>query len=239
MGVSEVKYLQRARLASWALMVGAIVNCSFLVEGYVGSELNRRTSFISELSANGQPAQTFYRLSDLIAGTLLVIGGLACYRLLPDSPWVRIGDLSAVVVGLITAVNSFVPLDCTPSVSETCRAAEKAGQVSMSHQIHNVTGILEPIFGVAALVLIGIGLWRLRRSRRLPPQWTGLAPFLILVAALYGLMALLIAVIYLFNDPGGLGLAQRLQIVLYGSAIFAIGLVMRHYYDQESKRPDG
>lgn len=238
MSASDVKYLRRARLASWALMIGAIVNCSFLLEGYLGSELNRRTSFISELSANGQPAQTFYRLSDLVAGTLLVVGGVACYRLLPDSRWVRVGDLSAVVVGAITMVNSTVPLDCTPSTSETCRTAEKIGEVSLSHQIHNVTGILEPFFGVAALVLIGFGLWRLRQVHRLPPQWTGLAPFLTLVAALYGLLALTIAVFYVFSGDSGLGLAQRLQIVLYNAAIFAIGLVMRHYYDQEAKSRD-
>ena len=183
MSASDVKYLRRARLASWALMIGAIVNCSFLLEGYLGSELNRRTSFISEHNANGQPAQTFYRLSVLVAGTLLVVGGVACYRLLPDSRWVRVGDLSAVVVGAITMVNSTVPLDCTPSTSETCRTAEKIGEVSLSHQIHNVTGILEPFFGVAALVLIGFGLWRLRQVHRLPPQWTGLALLLSLVAA--------------------------------------------------------
>ena len=51
----------------------------FLLEGYLGTRLDRSISFVSELAARGEPAAVFFRLSDLVAGILLGVGGLLAY----------------------------------------------------------------------------------------------------------------------------------------------------------------
>ena len=228
--------LTRAIVGAWCLILGAITNVAFLVEGYTGATLNRMNTFVSELGSQGQPAAAFFRLSDLATGLLLLAGLVAAYGLLPRNRWLRLGLASAIFFSVMTVVDAFAPLDCVPSVDKACRALEESGRVSMAHQIHSVTGVLESFFGFLSLILIALGLWQLQRREAIPADWRELSHFLVITGILYALLSLVIAVQYLL-ETSGIGIVQRLQVVLFAAAMFALGLVLRHYRAPRGEGP--
>ena len=89
---------RRARVASWSLIAGAVANTAFLLEGYLGARLDRTVSFVSELGARGEPNADFFRLSDIVAGSLLLIGAIAAAGVLPRNLALRAGIASAAAV---------------------------------------------------------------------------------------------------------------------------------------------
>lgn len=218
----------RAIIGAWCLILGAAANVAFLVEGYTGATLDRVNTFVSELGSQGQPAAAFFRLSDLVTGLLLLAGLIAAFGLLPRNRWLRLGLACAIFFSAMTVVDAFAPLDCVPSVDKACRALEESGQVSLAHQIHSITGVLESFFGFLALILIALGLWQLQRQRAVPADWRELSHFLVITGILYALLSLVIAVQYVL-ETSGIGIVQRFQVVMFAAAMFALGLVLRHY----------
>lgn len=227
---------RRARIGSTALIAGAIANCAFLLEGYLGARLDRSASFVSELGGTGEPAAAFFRLSDFVAGSLLLIGGGAALALLPNSRILRLGVLGSMLYAALTVADAFLPLDCPPTVDPVCRAAEEAGDVSWQHAAHNVTGALEGLIAPVSMLLIALGVWGLRRRGRLPHEWEGVWQFLVIVGVLYAAASLAIAVIYTFGQ-GELGIIQRIQIVLYALAMGTIGMALRGYRPPSAAGP--
>lgn len=170
----------------------------------------------------------FFRLSDLVAGILLGVGGLLAYTLLPRNAALRAGVILSICFAGLTALDSFLPLDCPATSDPACRAAEEANLVSWQHQLHNLTGALEGALAPVALLLIAIGLWQLRRRGTLPEQWEGVWQSLVIMGLTYAVFSGAIAVLYT-DRLDGVGLWQRVQIVLYCAAMFTLGLAMRQY----------
>lgn len=227
---------RRARVGSTALIAGAIANCAFLFEGYLGARLDRSVSFVSELGGRGEPNAMFFRISDLVAGSLLLVGGAAALSLLPRSRVLRLGVIGTMIYAALTMADAFLPLDCPPTVDQACRAAEDTGSVSWQHAAHNVTGALEGFVAPVSMLLIALGVLGLRRRGRLPHEWEGIWQFLVIVGVLYGAASLAIAAIYTFGGAE-LGILQRLQIVLYALAMGTIGMSLRGYR-VPVRRPD-
>lgn len=219
---------RRAAVAGWALILGAITNVAFLLEGYVGARLDYALSFVSELAAHGEPGALYFRTSDVITGILLFTGAALAYGLLPQNRALRLGMLSSMAFAALTFLDGFLPLDCVPTVDAACRAAEDAGTLGWQHQTHNVTGVLEAFFAPAATLLIALGLWQLRRRTSVPNQWESEWQLLVIVGVLYTTLSVAIAVLYLL-ETGPLGVLQRVQITLYAVAMFTIGLAVRNY----------
>lgn len=217
-------------MASWSLIAGAVANTAFLLEGYLGARLDRTVSFVSELGARGEPNADFFRLSDIVAGSLLLIGAIAAAGVLPRNLALRAGIASAAAFAALTFIDGFLPLDCAPTIDPVCRAAEDAGTVSWQHAAHNLTGVLEGILAPTALLLIAVGSWQLRRRRQLPPEWEAQWQLLTVIGVLYLVLSGVISVMYL-TQTEGVGLWQRLQIVLYAAAMFTLGLVIRNLRD--------
>ncbi len=200
----------------------------FLLEGYVGARLDRSVSFVSELGARGEPGALFFRSSDFVAGSLLFVGAVLAWSILPRNWFLRAGVACSIVFAALTAFDAFLPMDCAPTVDEACRAAEEAGTLQWQHLTHNWTGVVEGVVAPAAMFLIAIGVWQLRRGEDLPRQWEPVWQELVIFGLLYTVLSAVIAVAYLF-DVGELGIAQRLQIVVYGAGMFTLGLVVRNY----------
>lgn len=205
-----------------------MANAAFLVEGYVGARLDRTLSFISELGARGEPAAGFFRLSDLVAGVLLFAGGFAAFVLLPRNVALRAGVAASMAFAVLTALDAFLPLECVPTVDPACRAAEDAGDVGWQHRAHNVTGVLEGFLAPAALLLIAIGVWQLQRRGTLPAEWDGVWQTLVVIGVVSASMSVIISLMYL-DRVDGVGLYQRVQIVMYATAMFTMGLAIRNY----------
>src|SRR5690349_7434739 len=68
------------------------------------------TSFISELSAAGQPDHTMFRVADLTGGALLVVGGALAWLRTRRWPatWTAL-----ILLGLCIIVEASLPLDGT------------------------------------------------------------------------------------------------------------------------------
>lgn len=230
---SEPSWLAPA--SAWALIGGAVANCAFLLEGYTGATLDRSISFVSELGASGQPDADFFRLSDLVTGVLFAFGAIGALLLLPANRFLRMGLVLALVFALLTTADAFLPLDCPPTSDPACRAAEEAGNVSWQHSAHNVTGVLEGISAPAALLALALGSWQLRRRGQLGHEWEPQWQLLTVIGVLYALLSALIAVLYV-SAVDGVGVWQRLQIVLYAAGMFTLGLLLRHVHDAD---PEG
>ncbi|MDQ1246426.1 MAG: hypothetical protein QG597_794 [Actinomycetota bacterium] len=211
-----------------------MANSAFLLEGYLGARLDRSLSFVSELGAQGEPGAAFFRLSDVVAGALLFVGAVAAYSVLPRNPALRVGIVAAACFAALTFIDGFLPLDCAPTVDAACRAAEDAQTVSWQHSAHNLTGVAEGVLAPAALLLIGYGSWQLRRRGELPVEWESQWQVLTLIGVLYAVLSAAIALLYLAHIDG-VGIWQRLQIVLYAAAMFTLGLVIWHLRDQPRK----
>lgn len=206
-------------------MLGAVSNVAFLLEGYVGARLDRSVSFVSELGARGEPGAGLFRLADFVTGVLFLIGSVAAARLLPPNLALRLGVLSAGLFAALTALDAFLPLDCPPTSDPACRLAEDTGNVSWTHAAHNVTGVLEGVLASAALLGLALGSWQLRRRHRLSARWEPQWQLLTIVGVAYVALSMLIAALYLTNTDG-VGLVQRVQIVLYSAAMFSLGLLL-------------
>jgi hypothetical protein len=191
-------------------------------------------SFVSELGARGEPNATFFRLSDVVAGSLLLVGAIAAYAVLPRNLALRAGIVSAAVFAALTFADGLLPLDCAPTADAACRAAEDAGTVSWQHAAHNLTGVTEGILAPLALLLIALGSWQLRRRRLLPPEWEAQWQLLTIIGVLYTGLSASIAVLYLTHTEG-VGLLQRLQIVLYAAGMFTLGLIIRNLHPRRGQ----
>lgn len=214
-------------MATWTLIVGSITNVAFLVEGYVGADLSRTMSLVSELGGRGEPAAMFFRMSDLVTGVLLFTGAACLWALLPSNRLLRAGIASSMVFALATGADAFLPLDCAPTVDAACRVAEAAGTVSWQHDAHSITGIVESITASAAMLLIAAGVWRAHRRGSLPDEWDALWQQLVVFGGIYAALSLVIAAMYV-AEAGPIGTVQRVQIVIYAAGMFTLGLAARN-----------
>lgn len=221
-----VPHRVRARWATWTLILGACTNVAFLLEGYVGAELDPTRSFVSELGGLGQPAAMYFRASDFVTGVLLLVGAIALWTLLPTNPALRLGVAASMVFAVLTAADAFLPLDCAPTVDAACRAAEDAGNVSWQHAAHNVTGVVESVAASLAMILIAWGVWLLQRRRALSGSWESVWQQLVVFGVVYALLSVAVGVMYLV-EMGPIGTLQRVQIVIYAAGMFTLGLAAR------------
>ncbi|MFI7066415.1 DUF998 domain-containing protein [Kribbella sp. NPDC050124] len=137
------------RLMRNVMIVAGVLYCSLLLEAIAGYPLDVRTSFLSELGARDQPTSPYARALDLGAGVLLLIAailGRPAARMHRDVAGLLI---SAAVFGAGTLFDSFSPMDCAPSLSEACRAAEANGQAGTALLLHEMTSTMAGIGSVA------------------------------------------------------------------------------------------
>ncbi|MEU4292702.1 DUF998 domain-containing protein [Kribbella sp. NPDC026596] len=153
------------RLLRNVMIAAGVLYCSLLLEAAAGFPLDVHQSFLSELGALDQATSPYARAMDLGAGALLLIAailGRGAARLHRDLAGLLI---SAAVFGAGTLFDSFSPMDCAPSVSAACRAAEANGQAGAALVLHEVTST------VAGLGSIAIGIFAVLVLRRL--GWGG------------------------------------------------------------------
>lgn len=137
------------RLMRNVMIAAGVLYCSLLLEAVAGYPLNIHYSFLSELGARDQPTSPYARALDLGAGVLLLIAailGRPAARMHRDVAGLLI---SAAVFGAGTLFDSFSPMDCAPSLSEACRAAEANGQTGTALLLHEITSTMAGLGSVA------------------------------------------------------------------------------------------
>lgn len=149
------------RLLRNVMLAAGVLYCSLLLELAAGFPLDVHRSFLSELGARDQATSPYARAMDLCAGVLLLIAailGRGAARLHRDVAGLLI---STAIFGAGTLFDSFSPMDCAPSVSEACRAAEANGQAGTALVLHEVTSTLAGLGSIAMGVCAVLVLRRL------------------------------------------------------------------------------
>ncbi|GAA2804691.1 DUF998 domain-containing protein [Streptomyces showdoensis] len=218
------------RAAAVLLALGALAYTAWVLEVVVQTGLDPVRTYVSELAAADQPLGGLFRATDLTAGLLVLAGALTGLAATgwhgraggagtswarrepgPRRPWLLAGWLALALFGAATAVDSRLPLSCTPTADPECAARETAGLVPATHTAHAVSSSLAMAGALTAMVALTVaarryGLWR-------PLARTGPA----LVALELAATAWTLAAVAAFEAGQGmwsLGAGQRLQVLL-------------------------
>jgi hypothetical membrane protein len=200
--------------------VAALAYSSFLLAGPLGSRLDPRSSYVSELGVPTQPASWFFRSSDVVAGALMVVLALALRGSLPGD-WRRgVGVTALGLAGASSVFDGWNPIECAPSIDRACRLREDAmgllGQLREPHTVSSVTGVVAAIASMAAL---GHLLASVRTHRRLGR--CGLAAAVLATG-------LALAELPLTTAEPGVGLLERLFVLCVSAWIAALALLLLH-----------
>ncbi|MDX3001173.1 DUF998 domain-containing protein [Kribbella solani] len=150
-----------------ALMIAAgAVYCSLILEAIAGFPLNVHSSFLSELSARDQATSPYARAMDLIS-SLLMLAAVVLSRRARAVRWEIAGVLiSTALFAIGTMFDSFMPMDCAPSVGTACRESEAGGQAGFALMLHEATSTIAGagtialgVFAVLAIRRYGWGGW--------------------------------------------------------------------------------
>ena len=162
------------------------------------------TGYLSELAAQDQPFQWFFRLGDaLAAGVFAVIAVLGRRGW---EPWLGRrapqAALALLVVALATLLDIVFNLPCAESRDATCAAT-----ITMTRRIHEGASVLVALGFVALIGLSALGMaerhGRWERSARLTAGLTALVSLLLITSAVAPTAA-----------PGTQGVLQAVQVIL-------------------------
>lgn len=186
------------------LAVTALVTYNSWLAWRLNGDPEVLTGYLSELAAQDQPYQWFFRLGDtLAASTFAVIAALGRRGWVP---WLGRRAPQAALALLLVALGTFLDvvfnLPCAESRDALCAATP-----SITRRLHEGASVLAAVGLVALIGLSALGLaerhGRWERSARLTAGLTALVGVLLLVSAVAPLVA-----------PGTQGAIQAVQVVV-------------------------
>ncbi len=200
------------------LLIAAVANCGFVLASAAGSTLSPFSSFVSELGADGQPGAWIFHTADALQGVCLLLASAFLWHEFPNRKIVRIGQICLVVIGVLTAADAFLALDCVPTLDAACRMREELGQVSFEHESHSVTGILEGLAINAVMLTFGVASHR-------QSSWRALGVVGYSFGLIYTGLNVFIAAQYLEFLPD-LGITQRVQVVMFSAFLVVLAVTL-------------
>ncbi|HEY4568717.1 MAG TPA: DUF998 domain-containing protein [Kribbella sp.] len=202
----------RYRLVRNLMFAAGVLYCSLLLEALSGYPLDVRNSFLSELGALDQPTSRYARAMDLATGVLLLVAALlsrSAVRLHRDTAGLWI---STAVFGAATLFDSLSPMDCAPSASVACQAAEANGQAGVALALHEVTSTLAGLgtiaMSVCAVLVLRRAGWGGRCSKAAAALAAGVAVTNVWLGIETGLDVLT------GNELEAPGILQRISVLL-------------------------
>jgi uncharacterized protein DUF998 len=203
------------RLAVLAIVGQSLFPLSWLVAGGVESGYSHEKQYVSELGARGAEHRWLFDLGDLALGLSFVALGLALSVALRHRPWFWLPPALFVIIGLLTAAEALLPLDCASSIDSACRAQEKHWDLSWQHYAHGFVGLVVQVLLATTPFALALALRPGRLSR--------LALGLGLIGLLIGVGHLVVASV----DDARLGIYQRAGlVVMQGWAYLLAGALL-------------
>ena len=191
------------RVVAWAVVVAGVAYSSWVLEYFLHTGLDPRTTFLSELDAAGQRFRDVFSIADTITGLLAVVAGVTALLGLPRRRLTTVGWCAFVVFGVATIADAHLPIGCVPTPSHPC-SSEPSGLFPQLHHIHALTSTV----AVNAIFVAMIAFtWAAFRYAKPSGRVLGTALFALVCAATAWLMIA-------DNLPGEyyLGIAQRVQV---------------------------
>jgi hypothetical protein len=138
-----------SRIAWIGLAAQVLFALNVLVSGLVAPGYSFLNNDTSDLGAKTSPNALPYNIALSVSGLLSFCVAVALSRTLEKS---RLQAAGIALIGVFSAgqfIDGIAREDCPVSVDAGCRAAEKAGELSLMHLTHNV----ESLFTFSALML--------------------------------------------------------------------------------------
>jgi hypothetical membrane protein len=154
----------------------ALFTATCIVAGLADPGFSFVDNNTSDLGALTAAYPTPYNIGVSLSGLLTIGLAVALVRVLGRRRSVIAGAILVAVFGAGQFIDGLAREDCAVSVDAVCRAAEKAGRVSMHHKIHNAESLVTFSALMFAPLVLGLAL----RSRA---GWRGLARWSMAAAA--------------------------------------------------------
>lgn len=197
------------RAATALLVLGGLLYANWVLQVLLPVEAGLRNSFISELSAHGQPFADLFRCLDITGGVLMVAGGLLAWWLRRDhtAVWVTVVLLGAAVI-----VEAALPLE--ESMTFGGGPDPRPGTSAWWARISEPHGVASLVDSLCFLVLLWLCSRRLRAAGLRLGVRRALLVAGVVAAALGFAQAGQTALFLIVGHAIDLGLVQRLQVLL-------------------------
>ncbi|MDH2388659.1 DUF998 domain-containing protein [Streptomyces sp. HNM0663] len=215
-----------ARPVALLIALGAVAYTAWVLEVVVATGLNPVQTYVSELAAADQPLGGLFRATDLAAGLLVLAGALPALwsgERSRRTVWEVVGWSGLALFGAATAVDSRLPLSCTPTADPVCAARETAGLVPATHTAHAVSSALAMTGALVGVVALTVAARRCAR----PSPLARVGPALValeLAATVWTLAA--VAAFEAGRGTWALGAGQRLQVLLVAGWLGVLALTV-------------
>jgi len=134
----------------------------------------------------------------------------------PLGRWWVVAWSALLVFGVSTFFDAFLAMDCSPTLSETCRVAEETGRLSTVHYAHTFTSVGAQVGIVASMIATAIAMVRAPRQSRTRTR-------VVIAIAGFEVVALAAMMIMLVLSMPGLGYPQAVMVVVASLWFAAIG----------------
>ncbi|MEV0716130.1 DUF998 domain-containing protein [Asanoa sp. NPDC050611] len=158
--------MRPARWPAAAFAGSAALYSSWLLAPWLNPRLGLTTGLASDLAATDQPWHRLFRVADLAAGSLALVGAA---RMLLGGRQARAAWIGAGVFGLATVFDaSLTALSCAPSIDPDC--TELSGDLSdVAFDPHTLTSVSAALGGVGSMV----AFWPASRLGSAGRAWAG------------------------------------------------------------------
>jgi hypothetical protein len=196
------------RFAVGALLVGGLAYADWVLQLVLPVRADLLTSYVSELSARGQPFAATFRLADTLGGTLMVLGALAAG--LVARRWWHVWSALAVL-GVSNVLEAMSPMRCVITFAAACSPPVKQSLMTTVFNPHAWVSVLQT---VSCFFVVIAGTIALRRAGARPDCWRTLAAVgaaALLISLVEGLLTI---DLLLSSGDSLLGLVQRAELTL-------------------------
>ena len=178
-------------LAITLMVIGGLAYSGWVLQFFLpAGELSPIHAHVAELTADGQPYQHLFRISDVVAGVAFIAMVPLLLRLVPAQMWPRLSVAAIGVFGVKMLIGAAFTLDCAPSADQACRQRLLAGDFSVDHSIHLVVSTVTVVLYLVSTTCAGRwwppGVWRNSARIALALVLTSTAGMIVLEVAAEG-----------------------------------------------------
>jgi hypothetical membrane protein len=203
-------------LAASGLAGAALFTATWIVAGLADPAFSFVDNDTSDLGALTAAHPTPYNIGVSLSGLLTIGVAVALVRVFGRRRSVIAGAVLVAVFGAGQFIDGLAREDCPVSVNAVCRAAEKAGRVSMHHKIHNAESLVTFSALMLAPLVVGLAL----RSKA---GWRGLALWSI-AAAVVQIVCLPIFLGMYSDGTHGQGVVEIIELTAGVAWIAAVSI---------------
>lgn len=141
--ITKSHLLDRFKKYQFQFSIAAIVLYNNWLLGFLlNPQATLAGATTSELGASGQPWNALFRVLDISAGLLFLLGAGAVVSLAASKRLRATLLLAVLVLGVSTIVESLIPLNCSSALDKICSQKERLGLLSWQNNFHMIESVV-------------------------------------------------------------------------------------------------